>query len=181
MRWILHFEPILQLHLWWLLTLVQCIWPLTAWTFKGCHTVSIYKPSLVPIRLQLFKWVHFFSLSFNLTWWPLTLICDLWRLQQVRVPRFHLWPNFGWIPSKCVECGAKCSPAYTITDKHQWTLAIPKHVTFISRQHKSPNIQKKKNKTKQNKKNSWIYQKKKKKKKKKFNSLFVWFKHFIHR
>ena len=26
--------------------------------------------------------------------WPLTLICDLWPCQQVKVPILHLWPKF---------------------------------------------------------------------------------------
>ena len=119
----------------------------------------INKPSLVPIRFQLFKWGKFYILcpSYNLTsddiwpWyktfdrmsipycinklslvpiglptfqmkplshfqpilqldlrWPLTLICDLWLHQQMRVPMLHLWPNFGWNPSKHVEGRVKC-------------------------------------------------------------------------
>ena len=71
----------------------------------------INKLSLVPIGLQLFKWGHFhiFSLFYNLDLrWPLTLICDLWPHQQMRVPMLHLWPNFGGNPSKLVEGGTKC-------------------------------------------------------------------------
>ena len=49
------------------------LWPwymtLTAWTYEGSTHIIINKLSLVPIRLQLFKWGHFhiFSLSYNLT------------------------------------------------------------------------------------------------------------------
>ena len=73
MRWILHFEPILQLDLW---------WPLTAWTYKARVPYCINKPSLVPIGLQLFKRGHFriFSLSYNLTSddiWPWYVTFDL--------------------------------------------------------------------------------------------------------
>ena len=47
----------------------------------------------------------FSPLSYNLTSdWSLTV--DMWLLtayQQMRVPTLHLWPNFGWNPSKHVE------------------------------------------------------------------------------
>ena len=70
--------------------------PLTAWTYEGSHIIN--KLSLVPIGLQLFKWGHFhiFSpiLQLDLRW-HLTLICDLWPHQQMRVPMLHIWPNFG--------------------------------------------------------------------------------------
>ena len=64
------------------------MWSLTAWTYEGFHIIS-NKPSLVPIRLQLFKWGHFLHfqpiLQLDLRW-PLTLICDLWPHQQMRFP-----------------------------------------------------------------------------------------------
>ena len=68
----------------------------------------INKPSLLPIILQVFKRGHFhiFSLQLDLRW-PLTLISDLWPHQQMKVPMSHLWPNFGWNPSKHVEGRAK--------------------------------------------------------------------------
>ena len=76
----------------------------------------INKPSLVWIGLQLFKWGHFyfFYLSYNLT-----LICDLWPHQQMRVPMLQLWPNFGWNPSRHVEGKAKCLPVFTPENNRQ--------------------------------------------------------------
>ena len=76
----------------------------------------INKPSLVSNRFQLFKWSHFhiFSLSYNFTSSDLlTLICDLWPHQQMRVPMLHLWPNIGWNLSKHVEGRAKCWSIFT--------------------------------------------------------------------
>ena len=49
---------------------------------------------------------HIFSLSYNLT--SDDLDYELWPHQQMRVPMLHLWPNFGWNPSKHVEDRAKC-------------------------------------------------------------------------
>ena len=90
------------------------LWPwhmtfdcMTIWRFP----YYINKSSLVPIRLQLLKWgqlSHFQPiLQFDLRW-PLTLICDLWPHQKMRVSMLHLWPNFGWNPSKHVKSRAKC-------------------------------------------------------------------------
>ena len=71
----LHFQVILQADL---------RWPSTAGqTYAGSH----HKPSLVPMRLQLFKWGHFhiFSLSYSLTsddLWPWYMTFDhmnIWR------------------------------------------------------------------------------------------------------
>ena len=104
----------------------------------------------------LFQPIFQFDLmTFDLDMWSLTTSTS--EGSQVS-SMTQLWLNSLKV---CVECGAKCSPAYTITDKHQWTLAIPIHVTFISRQHKSPNIQKKKKKEKEKKK-THEYTKKKK-------------------
>ena len=83
------------------------LWP---WyiTFDRMNTwrfpYYINKPSLVPIKLELFKWGHFhsFSLSYNLT------SDDLWPHQQIRFPMMHLWPNCGCNPWKHVEDTAKC-------------------------------------------------------------------------
>ena len=89
------------------------LWPWYV-TFDGMNIWSIpyyiNKPSLVTIRLQLFKWGHFhiFSLSYNLTSNDLWPWYDLWPHQQMRVPMLHLLPNFGWNPSKHVEGRAKC-------------------------------------------------------------------------
>ena len=94
-------------------------WPDGLWTWymtfdhKNIQRVPycINTPSLVPIGLKLFKRGHFynFSLSYNLTsdelwYWYV----DLWPHQQMRVLMLHLWPNFGWNPSKHVDSRAKC-------------------------------------------------------------------------
>ena len=77
MRPFSHFQPISQLDLGWPLTLVHDLC-MNIWRF----TYYIDKPSLVQIRLQLFKWGHFhiFSLSYNLTsddLWPWYMTFDL--------------------------------------------------------------------------------------------------------
>ena len=101
-----YFQPILQLDLRWPLTLVHDPWCMIIWRF----TYYINKPSLVQIRLQLFKWGHFhiFRLSYTLTSDDLWPWYDIWPHQYMRVPMCHLWPNFGWNPSKHVEDRAKC-------------------------------------------------------------------------
>ena len=94
MRLSLHFQPILQLDLRWPLTLVYDLWPHEhVWRFP----YYINKPSLVPIWLQLFKMrplSHFQPILQLDLKWPLTVICDFWPHQQMRVPMLHLWPNF---------------------------------------------------------------------------------------
>ena len=71
----------------------------------------IDKPSLVPIRLPTFQMrplLHFQPILQLDLRWPLTLICELWPHQQLRVPTLHLWPNFGWNQSKNVDGRDKC-------------------------------------------------------------------------
>ena len=80
MRWILHFEPILQLDFWWNLTLVYDLWPHEH--TKGPILYQIWFQSDLNLQLDLR--------------WPSTLICGLWLHQQMRVPMLHLWPNIGW-------------------------------------------------------------------------------------
>ena len=90
----------------------------------------IHKPSLVPIGLQLFNWGQFciFSLFYNLTSYDLlTLVCDLWPHQQMRVPMLHLWLKFGWKPSKYV--GPGCGQMLTLFHNRQqqrtkWYLCV---------------------------------------------------------
>ena len=83
--------------------------PLTTWKNKGSCIVSI-KPNLVAIALKLFKWgqISFQPILQLDLRWPLTLICDIWPHQPMRVCMLHLWTNFGWNPSKHVEGRAKC-------------------------------------------------------------------------
>ena len=83
MRWILHFQPILQLDLRWPLTLVYDLW-LHEHINSAYYAFSyrINKPSLVPDEFQLFNWDHFhiFSLFYNLTsddHWPWYVTFDL--------------------------------------------------------------------------------------------------------
>ena len=54
-----------------------------------------------------------FSLSYNLTSDDLWPWYDLWPHQRMRVPMLHLWPNFGWNPSKHVEVRTNCWPVFT--------------------------------------------------------------------
>ena len=94
---------------WPLMTFNLGIWPLTTWTYKGSHIVSINQ-DWFHSDFQLFKWCHSHFqpiLQLDLRW-PFILICDIWPHQQMRVPMLHLWPNFGWNPSKHVEGRAKC-------------------------------------------------------------------------
>ena len=85
------------------------IWPSTIWTYEGSHIISINQ---VGFQSDFnFSNEATFTFSTNLTTWPqmtLTLICDLWSHQQMRVPILHQWPTFGWNPSKHVEDRAKC-------------------------------------------------------------------------
>ena len=79
------------------LTLVSDPWPLNTWRFS-CY---IHKPS--SIRLQLSKWDQFFTFnpSYNLTsddFWFKYATFDL--INKCKVPMLHLWPKFGWNPSK---------------------------------------------------------------------------------
>ena len=62
--------------------------------------------------------------------WPLTLIYDLWPHQQMRVLMLHLWPKFGWNPSKHVEDRAKCLHFFTTDNSPQ---SHP-YVSFLLRQ-----------------------------------------------
>ena len=60
----------------------------------------INKPSLVPIRLQLFKWGHFhiFSLSYNLTsddLWPWYMTFDHMNIWQSPYHRPYQYTKFG--------------------------------------------------------------------------------------
>ena len=67
------------------------IWPLTAWTYEGSHTISINQVWFQS-DIQLFK-RSFFTFSTYLTTWPqMTFDLDMWPLtyQQMRVPMLHL-------------------------------------------------------------------------------------------
>ena len=70
--------------------------------------------------------------------WPLTLICDLWPHQQIRVPMLHLWPNFGWNPSKHVEVRAKCNTfsqqTTTTSNNYYYSGQSDPYVSFLLRQ-----------------------------------------------
>ena len=108
------------------------IWPLMAWTHEGSQIISI---SQVWFHLDfnysneaIFTLLAY--LTDNLTSDDLWLWCDLWPHQQMRVPMLHLWPNFGWNPSKHVEVKLSVNPfsqqTTTTTDsinKHQQTTA----------------------------------------------------------
>ena len=94
-----------HLTTWPLMTFVYDLWPhehtkgpiLCQYTKFGSNRTSTFQ--MRPIS-------HFqpiFQLDLR---WPLTLICDLWPHQQMRVSVLHLWPNFGWNPSKHVEVRA---------------------------------------------------------------------------
>ena len=74
MRRIFHFEPTLQLDVWWKLNLAYELW-------LHVHTKG-------PILYQYFQPVFHLNLKR-----PLTLKCDLWPHQQMKVPMLHLWPN----------------------------------------------------------------------------------------
>ena len=86
------------------------LWPLTASTYEGSNIISINQ---IWFKLDFnfsneaiftFSWPQ---ITFDLDIWPLTLIYDLWPHQQMTVSMLHLWPNFGWNPSKHVEDRAK--------------------------------------------------------------------------
>ena len=50
------------------------------WTYKGSHIVSINQYGSNQTSI--------FQLDFR---WPLTMICDLWPHQQMRVSMLHIW------------------------------------------------------------------------------------------
>ena len=75
------------------------LWPLTAWPYESSH--------IIPINQVWFQSDFNFSNEATFTFSPilqldrrllLTLICDLWPHQHMRVPMLHLWPNFGTNP-----------------------------------------------------------------------------------
>ena len=79
-------------------------WYITfAWTYEGTKFGSNRTSTF-----QMRPFSHIQAILQLDLKWPLTLICDLWPQQQMRVPILHLWPNFGWNPSKHVEVRAKC-------------------------------------------------------------------------
>ena len=84
-------------------------WPLTAWAYEGSHIISINQ---VWFKSDFdFSNEAIFTFSAYLTTWPqMTFDLDIWPLtsSKMRVPMLHLWPNFGWNPSKHVEDRAKC-------------------------------------------------------------------------
>ena len=78
MNQIWHFWAILQIDLTWPLTFICDFWPHEH--VKVLHYIN--KPSLIPIRLQLFKWGEFYILSpsYNLNsddLWPWYVTFDL--------------------------------------------------------------------------------------------------------
>ena len=97
----------------------------------------INKLSLVPIGLPTFqmRWILHFEpiLQLDLRW-PLTLICDLLPHLQMQVPVLHLWPNFGWNPSKHVEGRAKCLPVFTTDNNNNIMGQRDPYVSFLLRQ-----------------------------------------------
>ena len=98
-----------HLTTWPLMTFDLGIWPLTTWTYKGSHNISISQVWFQSNSTFQMRWILHFEpiLQLDLRW-PLTLICDLWPHQQMRFPMLHLWPNFGWNTLKHVEVRAKC-------------------------------------------------------------------------
>ena len=85
------------------------IWPLTTWTYKGFHIISINQVWFL-IGLQLFKWGHFhiFNLSYNLTsddlwsWYVTSDLINKWRfpcyiydptLVEIHQSMWKLQPN----------------------------------------------------------------------------------------
>ena len=70
MRWILHFEIILQLDLW---------WPLTTWTYKGSHNVSINQVWFQSDFNFSIEATFTFS-AYSTTWPQMTFDPDMWPL-----------------------------------------------------------------------------------------------------
>ena len=84
----------------------------------------INKPSLVHIRLQLFKWDHFhiFSLSYNLT------SDNLWPHEHMKVPILYQWAKFFPIRLQLFKWGHfyNFTLSYNLTSDDLW----PWYVTF---------------------------------------------------
>ena len=96
-----------HLATWLLMTVDLGIWPLTTKTYKGSHIVSINQVWFqLNYNFSNEALSHFQPILQLDLRWPLTLIYDLWP-HQTRVPMLHLWPNFGWNPSKHVEATKK--------------------------------------------------------------------------
>ena len=89
---------------------------------------------------------HIFSLSYNLT------SDDLWPLTSSTngggVPMLHLWPNFGWNPSKHVEV---CSQMLTRFHNNKWFLCVFPAKTGDTPHTQTTTNKQTKNKTRQNK------------------------------
>ena len=70
----------------------------------------IHNPSLVPIIFSSPNKTHFIFLLCIINWpqMTLTLVCDLWNHQQMKISILHLWPKFGWNPLQHVKKMAKC-------------------------------------------------------------------------
>ena len=119
MRAFSYFQPFLQLDLRWPLTLVYDLWLHEHMKFP----ILYHKPSLIPIGLPTFQMrllLHFLPILLLHLRWPLTLICDLWSYQQMRIPMLHLWPNFGWNPSKHVKVEPNVS-LFSQQQQRQWS------------------------------------------------------------
>ena len=84
------------------------LWLLISWTCEGSYIISINQ-----VWFQsYFKFSNEATFTFSAyltTWSQMTFDPDKWPLthQQMKVPMLHLWPNFGWNPSKHVEGRAK--------------------------------------------------------------------------
>ena len=94
-----------------LMTFILGIWPLTTWTYKGSHIVSINHVWFQSDFNFSYEATSTFSAFtfWHLTTWPqmtFDLECDLWP-HQIKVLMLHLWPNFGWNPLQHVDSRAK--------------------------------------------------------------------------
>ena len=105
------------------------IWPLTNWTYKGSHNVSINHVWFQTSTFQMILF-HIFSLSYNLP--QITFDLDMWPLTSLTNggPMLHLWPNFGWNPSRHVEGRARCCLFTTDNNSGQ----SDPYVSFLLRQ-----------------------------------------------
>ena len=72
------------------------IWPLTLLTSEGSHVASISQDWFQSdFNFSNEAKLHIFSLSENKLRWSLTLICDLWPCQQVKILMLLQWLTFG--------------------------------------------------------------------------------------
>ena len=131
MRPFSHFQPILQLDLWWPLISVYYLWPHEHMTVPILYELTKFGSNTTS-TFQMRPLSHFQSILQLDLRWPVTLICDLWPCQQIRVPMLHLWPNFGWNPTKW-----KLEPNVNLfsqqTTSVTWSLCetVPRHECHV--------------------------------------------------